>query len=292
MGGYDLFSSTCTNGNWSSPQNLGWPVNSPGDDRDLVLAPDAGSGYFSSDRAGGSGRSDIYRVDFSQGGNADATAMLVSAGPDVPMTDDAQRLRLVGFIKGLHMMEPVQARIDLMDLADATFTASFTSDPVTGEFTADVPAGRSYAMHVTADGFMPHSERIVGDPATKDVRMDMGLKTTAVGNSEVMRNILFRPDRSDLAVGSTTDLDQLVAFLKANKDVRIEIDGHTDGDTGPVPNQLLSEQRAQVVLQYLVEHGVKRDRLVAKGFGASQPLHPNDTPEHKALNRRTEIKVL
>lgn len=292
MGGYDLFRSTFEKGSWTSAKNLGWPVNSPGDDRDLVLAPDGGSGYFSSDRAGGCGRSDIYRVDLSQGGNADATAMLASAGPGVPTTDDAQRLRLIGFIKGLHVMEPVQARIELIDLADASNTGIFTSDPVTGEFTADMPAGKNYAMHVTANGFLLHSERIASDSASGDKRMDLGLSTTAVGNSEVMRNILFRQDRSDLATGSTCDLDQLVTFLETNKGLRIEIDGHTDGDMGPVPNQLLSEQRAQVVLQYLVDHGVKGDRLVAKGYGASQPLHPNDTPEHKALNRRTEIKVL
>jgi outer membrane protein OmpA-like peptidoglycan-associated protein len=292
MGGYDLFSSTCTNGSWTAPKNLGWPVNSPGDDRDLVLAPDAGSGYFSSDRAGGSGRSDIYRVDLSPGVHADATAMLASAGPGVPTTDDEQHLRLVGFIKGLRMMEPVQARIQLMDLADTSYTATFTSDPVTGEFTADVPAGRSYAMHVTADGFLPHSDRIGSDSASGDVRMDMGLKTTDTGNSEVMRNIHFGGNSCTLEPSSMSDLDQLLEFLRSDPTIRIEIDGHTDSDVGPMPNQELSEERAKAVKDWLVRHGISPDRLLAKGFGASRPFVPNDSNAHMALNRRTEIKVL
>ncbi len=292
IGGYDLFSSIFEKGNWTPPQDLGWPVNSPGDDRDLVLTPDAGSGYFSSDRAGGSGRSDIYRVDFAQGGNANATAMLASAGPGMPTTDAQQRLRLVGFIKGLHMMEPVQARIELIDLADASNTAICTSDPITGEFTADMPAGRNYAMHVTANGFLLHSEHIGSDSASGDMRMDLGLSTMAAGNSEVMRNIQFAEDVAVLVPGSAADLDRLVTFLATDPTLRIEIDGHTDSAIGPVPNQLLSEQRAQVVVDYLVAHGVNASRLVAKGYGSAQPLMPNDTEAHKALNRRTEIKVL
>jgi len=292
MGGYDLFTSTNDKGSWTAPKNLGWPVNSPGDDRDLVTMPDAGSGYFSSDRAGGSGRSDIYRVDFSQGGNADATAMLASAGPGVPTTDDEQRLRLIGFIKGLHMMEPVQARIQLMDLADTTFTASFTSDPVTGEFIAEVPAGRNYAMHVTADGFLPHSDHISSGSASGDVRMDMGLMTKDAGNSEVMRNILFASNGCTLEASSLGDLDQLLEFLRSDPTLRIEIDGHTDSDVGPMSNQQLSEERANAVKDWLVNHGISPDRLLAKGFGASLPFVPNDSGAHMALNRRTEIKVL
>ncbi|MEO8734201.1 MAG: OmpA family protein, partial [Flavobacteriales bacterium] len=207
-------------------------------------------------------------------------------------TDDQQRLRLVGFIKGLHMMEPVQACIELMDIADPRFTATFTSDPVTGEFIADVPAGRNYAMHVSANGFLLHSEYIGSDPTGGDVRMDMGLSTTAVGNSEVMRNIHFAEDVAVLVPGSAADLDRLVSFLATDPTLLLEIDGHTDSAIGPVPNQLLSEQRAQVVVDYLVAHGVSASRLVAKGYGAAQPLVPNDTEAHKALNRRTEIKVL
>jgi outer membrane protein OmpA-like peptidoglycan-associated protein len=292
MGGLDLFKSSLENGAWTTPENMGWPTNSPADDRDLVLTPDGASGYFSSDRAGGAGRSDIYRVDLVPGVPADATAMLASTGNGTPTTPREQRLRLIGFVKGLHMMDPVEAHIEMMDLADSSFTATFTSDAVTGEFMADVPAGRNYAMHVTASGFLPHSDRVESGPASGDLRMDVDLRTTDAGNSEVMRNILFDGNSCTLEPSSASDLEKLLEFLKREPSLRIEIDGHTDSDDGPMPNQELSEERAKAVLDWLVDHGIGPERLLAKGYGASCPVAPNDSRPHKALNRRTEIKVL
>ncbi|MBK7288132.1 MAG: PD40 domain-containing protein [Flavobacteriales bacterium] len=80
MGGYDLFKSELRNGKWSKPENLGWPINSPGDDQFLVLSADGATGYFNSVRSGGMGGDDIYRVEFLVGRQVDGTALLVSAG--------------------------------------------------------------------------------------------------------------------------------------------------------------------------------------------------------------------
>ncbi|MEO5585512.1 MAG: hypothetical protein ABIQ75_08665, partial [Flavobacteriales bacterium] len=190
IGGYDLFKSELRNGRWSKPENLGWPINSPGDDQFLVLSADGTTGYFNSVRPGGVGGDDIYRVEFQVAGrHVDQTAMLVSAGLGLPMSEDEQKLRLIGFIKGLKMMEPINATVELMTLEDPAFKASFTTDPRTGEFTAEVPAGKDYAVHVSADGYLIHSEHM--ENAKGEVRMDMDLKVLEPGNSEVMRNIFF-----------------------------------------------------------------------------------------------------
>lgn len=290
MGGYDLFKSTLSGAQWSKPENLGWPINSPGDDQFLVITADGSTGYFNSVRPGGMGEDDIYRVQFATRAQVDETAMLASAGSGIPMSVTEEQLRLVGFIKGLKMMQPVEADVELMSLEDPAFNAVFKTDPATGGFVAVVPAGKAYSVHVSADGFLLHSEYV--DTASGEVRMDMGLKPIDAGNSEVMRNILFKRDAHQLEPSSIAELERLALFLKQHPALRIEIGGHTDSDNGPIPNQQLSEARAYVVLNWLVEHGIAPDRLEAKGYGAEMPIAPNASPEGKAMNRRTEIRVL
>jgi outer membrane protein OmpA-like peptidoglycan-associated protein len=80
--------------------------------------------------------------------------------------------------------------------------------------------------------------------------------------------------------------------MRENPSVQLEISGHTDGDGSSVHNEELSSARAQAVKDHLVANGVREDRLVAKGYGASAPLAPNDSEENKQRNRRTEIRVL
>ncbi len=291
MGGYDLFKATEADGLWSRPENLGWPINSPGDDQFLVLSADGTSGYFNSVRAGGMGEDDIYRVDLPIQGRVQETAMLVSAAGGVPMAQDEELVRLIGFIKGLKMMVPLDATVELMSLQEPTFNAILKTDPVTGEYTAMVPAGQDYAIRVNADGYMLHSERVQG--VESEVRMDMNMKPIAAGNAEVMQNILFEPNSYKLDASSTAELEDLAAFMKANPGVRIEVGGHTDTDVGPIPNQELSEARAHVVVNWLVGHGILPDRLEAKGYGPTKPIVPNASKsEDKAFNRRTEVRVL
>lgn len=291
MGGYDLFKSTCSNGRWSKPENMGWPINSPGDDQFLVLNGDGTSGYFNSVRQGGMGEDDIYRVDLPGQARVQESAMLVSAAGGVPMAPDEALVRLIGFIKGLKMMVPVDATIELMSLQEPAFNATFKTDPATGKYTAMVPAGTGYSVRVNADGYLLHSERV--EEVEGEVRMDMDMKPITKGSAEIMRNILFEPSSYRLDASSAAELESLAEFLKANPGVRIEVGGHTDTDVGSIPNQELSEARAQVVVNWLVEHGILPDRLEAKGYGPTVPVVPNaKKDEDKALNRRTEIRVL
>ena len=94
---------------------------------------------------------------------------------------------------------------------------------------------------------------------------------------------------------TTAQLDEegVVQVLRDSPEIRkVRIDGHTDARGTPVHNRRLSHRRAQSVLQYLVQAGIDRSRLAAKGFGPDQPLVPNDTASHRAKNRRVEFVVL
>ncbi len=289
MGGYDLFKSTMVASGWSKPENLGWPVNSPGDDQFLVLSADGSTGYFNSVRPGGMGEDDIYRVQFPAPVQVDQTAMLASMGSEVPIAKQSEQLRLEGFIKGLKMMPAEVVVIEIESPQDPSFFERITVDS-TGGYSALVPAGREYTLHVLADGYLPHSERVEAD--RENVKLDMNLSAMDRGNTEVMRSILFRSSSYELDSSSVSELVRLEKVLNGHAALRLEIGGHTDSDTGAIPNQPLSEARARVVLNWLVAHGIAPDRLEAKGYGDTQPVAPNNSAAGKALNRRTEIRVL
>jgi outer membrane protein OmpA-like peptidoglycan-associated protein len=106
-----------------------------------------------------------------------------------------------------------------------------------------------------------------------------------------LKNVFFDIDKFDLKPESKAELNKLAEFLKKNPTIKGELGGHTDNTGDKKKNQLLSQNRAKSVLEYLVVAGIDKTRLSFKGYGDTKPKFPNDTPEHKAANRRTEFKV-
>ena len=87
-------------------------------------------------------------------------------------------------------------------------------------------------------------------------------------------------------------MDEIVTLLKEHPNVIVEIQGHTDDVGSEAFNLKLSQKRAEAVRQYLIDHGIEPDRLIAKGYGESKPLVPNTSPENRAKNRRVEFVIL
>ncbi len=107
-----------------------------------------------------------------------------------------------------------------------------------------------------------------------------------------LRDVHFNTGESTLRESSFDALNDLVKALKKRKSMRVMIAGHTDNRGDRASNKELSEERAQAVLDYLVKEGIDSSRLQAKGFGESQPVASNDTPEGRQKNRRTEVRIL
>ncbi len=130
------------------------------------------------------------------------------------------------------------------------------------------------------------------DHLGKTTEKNLYLEPIEVNKAYVLRNIYFDYDKATLRPESKAELDRLVRILKENPTMVIEIGGHTDSDGSEEYNLRLSQARAEAVRNYLIRAGIDPKRLKAKGYGECCPVAPNDTPENKQKNRRTEFKVL
>lgn len=292
IGGYDIFRSRLENGQWTKPESLGWPINSPDDDLFFVLTADGRTGYFSSYRADGSGEDDIYMVSFLAEEQADDRVVI--AGGAAPAAAAPGTVMLIGSVRSADALAPLDAEIQLVDLVDATLVATFRTDGATGEYIVAVPAGRDYAMYVKANGHLVHSEHVsvpVGS-TSMETTFHIELPTLAAGGQVTLRNMFFSSGSAAIEQASLAELNQLEELLRSNPAVRIEIAGHTDNTGSPELNKALSDERASAVRDHLIKRGIDQARLVAVGHGDTRPVAPNDGPENKARNRRTDITVL
>jgi outer membrane protein OmpA-like peptidoglycan-associated protein len=107
-----------------------------------------------------------------------------------------------------------------------------------------------------------------------------------------LKNVFFETGLSTLKNESYPALNELVEALKAKPDLVIGIAGHTDNVGSPESNMKLSADRANAVRDYLLKHGIDPKRVVATGYGESEPVAPNDTPEGRQQNRRTEVRII
>lgn len=110
--------------------------------------------------------------------------------------------------------------------------------------------------------------------------------------SYTLDNVHFDFGKSSLRPESFSELNELVSYMEWKKDDKIEIAGHTDNVGNDADNLKLSQQRAETIKQYLVKKGINASRVIAKGYGAAQPVADNNTEEGRQRNRRTEVRIL
>ena len=118
------------------------------------------------------------------------------------------------------------------------------------------------------------------------------IDTLHKGDMFVLEGVLFEVDKSDILPQSYNTLHRLIGALKEHPTMKIMLRGHTDNQGTREHNQRLSEDRAQAVLEYLVTHGIDRQRLSWRGFGKTQPIDSNNTPEGRQHNRRVEYLII
>lgn len=278
MGGKDIFYSELLPDNtWSEPVNLGYPINTYADEMSLVVNAKGDKAFYSSDRAGGYGKDDLYWF-------------------NLPETLRPQSVTYMkGRIFDAKDNTPLEAFFHVVDLKTGNVVVSSSSDVKTGEFLICIPTSSSYALHAQRRNYLFYSENFELKDVYTDIEpyvKDIFLKRIELGESVVLNNIFFDTDKSDLKPESEIELKNILQLLMDNPRMRIEISGHTDNIGSKEHNLALSQARAKAVFDYLVNKGIKANRMDYKGYGFSVPIASNESDEGRTQNRRTEFKII
>lgn len=164
-----------------------------------------------------------------------------------------------------------------------------------GKFSTRLPAGDKYEIFIM--GFKDSTSYNVMDiPAPQGnayyknpFKVDIQFQPS---KTFILENVNYETGKATLDEDSYPVLDELVSYLNRKDDQRIEIGGHTDNVGTAANNLKLSMERAVTVMQYLISKGISPTRLEAKGYGLTVPIESNKTEEGRAINRRTEVKIL
>ncbi len=278
MGEQDIFFSRRNDdGEWQMPVNVGYPINTQGDEMGFIVNARGNRAYFSSDgMMEGNNNKVIYTFELPE-----------------PLRPDP-----VSYVKGrvfdIETGETLPAEFELKKLENGKTIVESRSNQ-SGQFLVCLPLGGRYAFKAAHPGYMFYSGHFDLEneySVFKPYLLDIGLYPIRTGAKTTLENIFFETDSYELKEESLVELEELYSFLTENPDVRILIGGHTDNQGNAGYNQRLSENRAKSVFSHLVQKGIDPLRLEYKGFGLSNPVADNSTPDGRARNRRTEITVL
>lgn len=276
FGGMDLFVSRVENGEFTKPENLGYPINDHQDQFSLFITAQRDYAYYteSTYKEGKVERSYLYRFEFPEE---------ITLGEKLVVSEG----KVLNGKTGL----PIEAKLSLVSLSNDSTMYQFRSDGKTGEFMMLYPDKSFSGLYVEKDGYLPKIFNVERDSLKNRRNLEISLVPIASGEEFIFENIFFDFDKDELKPESLSSLVRLFDFLQKNPHVKIRILGHTDNVGSETYNQNLSQRRAESVEKYLLSKGIKKERLIPIGKGDKEPIRPNDTPENRALNRRITISI-
>lgn len=297
-GGLDLWRTRLTPAGPAGMENLGEPINTPGNEMFPTFRPN-GDLYFSSDGHEGLGGLDIYiaktdpvtgRYTLSHPGYP-----LNSEGDDFGMTFEGRHNR--GFfcsnrkdargldhiytfycpeveltVKGwVYERDGYELRNAQVYIVGNDGTNKKVSVRADGSFTEPVSPGVDYLLMATCEGYLNHKEELSVEPTETSVEYTLQFPLASITAPVLIDNIFYDFDRATLRPESQKALDELVRLLEENPNVTIELAAHCDYKGSDEYNKRLSLRRAQAVVDYLVTHGIAADRLTPRGYGKEKP---------------------
>ncbi|MEO9022481.1 MAG: OmpA family protein [Ginsengibacter sp.] len=272
----DLFvTRKLADGKWSKPENLGYPINTIGDEGSMIVTADGKTAYYASDRSDSKGGLDIYTFELRK---------------------DLRPLRTL-WVKGKVYDNKTKAGLPstvlLTDINTQQIVSKLQTDEV-GNYLITLPIGKDYAFNVQRKGYLFYSENynLSGTSPDSVFRADIPLEPIEANAKVILKNVFFDTKKTDLKPESITELDNVVRLMNENPNMKIRIGGYTDNIGKPEDNLKLSTGRAVSVVNYLLNKGVNNSRLSFKGFGETHPIADNKTEQGRALNRRTELSVV
>lgn len=294
MGGLDIFKGECDSlGHWTL-QNLKWPMNSSGDDFGMTFEGLHNRGYFCTNRGDARGWDHIMAFEHPE--------VLLSVKGWVYEKDGYELPDGLVYIVG----------------SDGTYVKAGVKGD--GSFEYEVKPEVNYVFLGTCKGYLNHKEELYVDTSSVSRQYTLQFPLASIDNPVLIRNVFYEFDSAELTESSTMALDSLVDLLNENPSVTIELAAHCDYRGKDEYNERLSQRRAESVVNYLVDHGIDRERLTPVGYGEKRPkvvskriaatydflaegdtlteayILALDTEEKQeicnALCRRTEFKVL
>lgn len=273
----DLFMARKTNGTdtgWSTPKNLGYPINTIDDEGSLIVSADGKTGYYASDGADTKGGLDLYSFILPE------------------YVQALQTLWVKGQVYDVQTKKGLPSLIDLKDVANGNTINRVQTDE-DGNYLVTLPKGKDYSFTVNRKAYLFYSDNysMKGNITDSVFIVNIGLQPLVKGSKIVLKNIFFDVGKTDLKQESQSELDNVITLMQENPKLKILIAGYTDNVGKPADNITLSIGRAKSVVAYLQSKGIDPSRLTAKGFGETNPVALNATEEGKAKNRRTELMV-
>jgi outer membrane protein OmpA-like peptidoglycan-associated protein len=282
---------------------MGYPINTQRDEGSLIISLDGKKGMMASDRKYKNTKS------VSVFSDKDKSDWISDAETDIYEFElyEAARPKVVTYVKGkvydVTNFQNLRAKVEITDIATNELISTTVSD-WKGEFLLCLPAGKSYAFTVNrakyafySNNFSLENKFNFEKPFELNVPL-IPLQANATTSTEkskktvILKNVFFETASAKLLPTSIAELDRLKVLLDENPTLRIQLNGHTDSEGSEDYNKTLSSNRAKAVYDYLIQKGIAANRLQFKGFGESQPIMTNETPEGRQENRRTEFEIL
>lgn len=262
---------------WSKPINLGPEINDINDNMGFSI-PASGKEVYSYSWKDDVQKSDIFVTDLNQAKSVQPQPVFLVSG----------------HVYNAKTKKPIHADISYELLPGGQNSGHAISDPDNGEYKIVLPVGEHYGYYAIEPGYIAVHENIDIPSASNytEYHKDLYLIPIEAGQKLTMNNIFFEQSKPVLLASSYPELDRIVEIMKLTPKLEFEIDGHTDNQGDALKNLQLSQQRVDVVKDYLVKRGIKANRITTKAFGGTKPIAANDKEETRKLNRRVEFIII
>jgi len=274
MGGLDIYYMRKTKDGWGPIQNLGYPINSEGDELGLFVSTTGRDAYFSSLQ---NQNWDIYSFELYEAARPKEVRIVTGKIVDKSGQGVAGAQLQLNYHEREQQIEAGQTNED-------------------GTYAVAVQVGEDISISASKENYSFQAQVIEAEklqtPTNKIEASALKIDSLEIGSSYTIASIYYATESHLLERDAQILLRNFADYLKQQKNISLQINGHTDDLGASQTNLELSERRAKEVVRFLVEQGVEESRLSYKGFGESQPKVPNSSNENRALNRRTDFEIL
>lgn len=277
MGGLDIFKSDGQKNNWSLPENMKCPINSPKDDFSVYFTEAGNAGFLASNRDGGLGDDDIYSFEY-----APPKSLILAIKTKEKLQDNT----IVDF-----------PNVDLtLTNKSKEFADTYKTDN-TGRLYVDLNCPYSYELIGEKEGYNSAMKAFETACKTRNDTMYVEMVfDKEIIEKIVIDNIYYDFDKWNIRPDAAIELDKIVNLLNLNPDVTLELGSHTDCRGTNEYNDVLSDNRAKSAIEYIISKGISASRLTYSGYGETELRNTCSdgvecSDEEHQLNRRTEFKV-